>query len=986
MPGFHLRFVGLDGLPKSLSQLDVEEGFSLSDEDVKQIKLKFKGLGRLGAAVQLVMLRATGRSADALVGLPKLLLQSLSKAVGEPQVSVGSLRSIYKRGNTRFDHQKWAREHAGFRLLDDQGWDDLADVLDNLSNSAVSVEDLVQQAQLGLYEHQFQIPGDRALRDSARVAFAAQEQLALRIVRDGVPQRQLTVALVRLFAKRKGPTGATVLEWLRTPPGRHGAITLRETTQKVAFLKTLRVHEWQLDAIPMNRMQAYAQAVIHRPPSATARLLDDQKTLELCCFLYTTLLELTDASADVAARRVCDLVRRATSHVQRKQAASSIELRAERLQIKSVLYSPELGDREKIARLQELLPRDDEELDGSRAALVRHSLATDGAAQVSALLNSLAIFEVRGDDSCRAKQQVDALRELAGRGATELPQDFDVSLAEPVWQPMLRDPDRRKALAALKACAISSVRKGIRGGKLWLAHSRRHRDREDQLIPSAQWEAKRKSFLRAMSLTDDPQKYLERVFERLHESLAQLAKAAEDGLVTIDAQGHIHIDTIRALELDPKVARSRDAMFDIVGDTQLGELLVEIDAKSGFSEVLLGRRAKEVDELKAIYGALLAHGTDNDAKGVAAMVPGLQVSQITTAMRAMESQGRLRKANERVVEFQQSFAIAQLWGRGDKASADSMTMDTSRHLHLARMEHRRKQPGVGIYVHVKDSWGLFCNQPIVLNDRQAASAVHGVEQYNAARREDQIRLSLLAVDTHGYTNAAMAIAKLLSFDLCVRLRQMAERMLYLPAGIELPPALERLKIGRVAVKKIKAGWDELLRLVASIRDGRLTAREALERLGSAAQGDPLHAAADELGKLLRTIFLCDYFAKPDFRREMHTLLNRNESVHQLQRAIHYGRIGVQRGRRRDELWAVSGAHALLTNAVIAWNTMKMQEVADRWRAERHPIQDDWVRHMGPVHFGRINFRGIIAFDVERFRDALVQRQPRRRASATTATG
>lgn len=46
------------------------------------------------------------------------------------------------------------------------------------------------------------------------------------------------------------------------------------------------------------------------------------------------------------------------------------------------------------------------------------------------------------------------------------------------------------------------------------------------------------------------------------------------------------------------------------------------------------------------------------------------------------------------------------------------------------------------------------------------------------------------------------------------------------------------------LEKIKQGWDELLPLVAAIRDGRLTTREALERLGSAAKGERLFAAAD----------------------------------------------------------------------------------------------------------------------------------------------
>ncbi|QNK67195.1 Tn3 family transposase [Variovorax sp. PAMC26660] len=127
-------------------------------------------------------------------------------------------------------------------------------------------------------------------------------------------------------------------------------------------------------------------------------------------------------------------------------------------------------------------------------------------------------------------------------------------------------------------------------------------------------------------------------------------------------------------------------------------------------------------------------------------------------------------------------------------------------------------------------------------------------------------------------------------------------------------------------------------------------------------------------------FLCDYFTNDEFRREIHTLLNRGESVHQLQRAIYHGRILPERGRRRDEMRAISGSHALLTNVVIAWNTMRVQGVVDHWRKEKHPIEDAWLRRMGPVHFGHINFRGTIAFRIEQFEDALLHKSsPQRRA-------
>lgn len=978
MPSYRLRFVGQTTLPKSISQIEIDEDFSLSDEDISEIRTKFRGVGRLGAAIQLVGLRATGRGLDSFTGLPRLLLNSLSKAIwaNSAAVQIATLKTLYSRPSTRYEHQRWAREHAGFTSFPPKDLKLLTDVLAHLSNSAVSTQDLVKSAEIWLFEHQYVLPGDRFLRDQARLAFSAQDTASVEVVRQVVPRRNLDILLCRLFSKRKGPTGASVLEWLRTPPAKHGPRTLSETIQKVAYLKTLQVHEWDLSAIPYSRRQAYSQAVVNRPPYDTERLTPERKELELCCFLHTQLAELTDMSADITGRRLNDIYRFASNHAEKLQARRSSNLRAERVQLKAVVWADNLSDKQKIEAIKALIADDQKTLEDNRAALVRQSLVQEEAHRMSALVNAMGVFDVRGEEDNPVLKQVKFLRDLVERKVAELPNDFDLTLTASYWHPLLLSPDRKQAMAALKACAMVSVRKAIKGGKLWLAHSRKHRDREEQLIPASEWDGKRSGFLSAMSLTSDPDRYLSRQYEKVEQSLAELAIAVDEGRVSIDEQGRLHIPPIVALDVEPEVARTRDAIFEIIGPVQHGQLLVEIDARAGFSEALLGRKANTAQELTALYGALLAHGTDNDARGVAHMIPGLQVSQIASAMRAMESRGRLVKANERVVEFQQSLSISKLWGLGDKASADSMTIDTSRHLHLARMEYRRKQPGIGIYTHVQDSYGLFYNQPIVLNDRQAASAVHGVEYHNATRREDQIKLSLLAVDTHGYTNAAMAVAKFLQFDLCVRLRQLSERMIYIPPSIKLPEALERLTVGKVSPKKIKAGWDPFLRFVASIRDGRLTAREGLQRLGSAAKGDKLHTSADEIGKLLRTIFLCDYFSKPEFRREMHALLDRGESVHQLQRAVHQGRMGTHRGRRRDELWAISGAHTLLTNVIIAWNTMKMQQVLDDWKTKKHPIEDDWLRRMGPVHFSHINFRGTIAFEIDRFLDDLLQRTPK----------
>ena len=129
-------------------------------------------------------------------------------------------------------------------------------------------------------------------------------------------------------------------------------------------------------------------------------------------------------------------------------------------------------------------------------------------------------------------------------------------------------------------------------------------------------------------------------------------------------------------------------------------------------------------------------------------------------------------------------------------------------------------------------------------------------------------------------------------------------------------------------RAIVRGWDGLARLASSVREGWCPATEALERFGTAARGDLVHAAGDALGKLLRTLYLCDYLGSPAFRDEILALLNQGEAVHSLQRAIQQGPIGARRGRTPVQLAAVSGALTLLANLVMAWNTWKMQALRD----------------------------------------------------------
>ena len=195
--------------------------------------------------------------------------------------------------------------------------------------------------------------------------------------------------------------------------------------------------------------------------------------------------------------------------------------------------------------------------------------------------------------------------------------------------------------------------------------------------------------------------------------------------------------------------------------------------------------------------------------------------------------------------------------------------------------------------------------------------------------------------------------------------------LYLPTGFAgaapevLKPIMAPTPVSR---RVIGRGWDEFLRLGASVKDGWYPATDALDRYGAASRGDAVYETGAALGKLLLTLYLCDYLGNREFRYQILDLLNQGEAVHSLQRAIHNGSIPAKRGRTTQQLEAISGSLTLLANIVMTWNTHHIQRTADR---DPSAFPNDVLSHIAPIGHGHINLRGVMTFDLSQNRSALL---------------
>jgi len=947
-------FLGLKRLPRELTAFELEAFFTFSEAEIRVIKDRRGPELQLGLALQIGFLRMSGRLLDAVRIVPPVLWRHLGEKFAVPAPDLASLRAMYQRGNTLYEHQQVACEALEFHWLSEQQRRALVQALRQELTRTFDRQRLLVFARRWLYDHRLIIMHERSLRStiaSATRRYEAELAKSIHAVVDDTLLDRWRTALVMLRE-----SGLTQQSWLWAAPAKHSTHQIEELLERIEVLYDLRVHHYLID-LPDDLVRRYARRLASRPPSAGRLIREPARTIEVACFLRYGLLINTDRLLLMVRRRVSDIWRHAAEDAKHVLIHWA-DLYRELLSALAALASDSSLNQEQLhAQLKTLLASHQERKPPTRAQLVRQYLIAE-IRPVRSLLSALATlpWQAAADHPVWATLQL--LKALYEHDTQELPSSTAIEFGK-VWRSMLTDKNREHAMRGFEVATLLALRRALRNGSVWIDHSLAFRSRERLFIPALKWQRDRNAYYRRLSLPKDANAFLEPLIERAEAGVAAVAKAAEAGTLTIDDE--IHLTRLAAEEEDPALVKLRTALDHRIGEVQLPDLLLQVDAQVRFSWIMLGREPRSETELLMVYAGILAQGTSMSAADTARMMPQLSAADVRHAMRWAGDERRLADACAAVLAYMHRHPIAATWGRSDLVSSDMMSLETRQCVWQARMDPRHQTPSVGIYSHVRDRWGIFYAQPILLNERQAGAAIEGV------LRQQSIEITQLAVDTHGYTDFGMALSRGAGFDLCPRLKSLDERRLFLPRGCEVPEILKAICSATLDLSKTSDHWDEFVHLTASMYTGHASAINVLARFGSAAKGDPLYEAGVQIGRLLRTIFLADYFVNPVFRRELLRVLNRGEATNALKRVIYTGRVSNYQAKREDEMQAVADALSLLANIVMAWNTAKMQAIFDQWNQRRSgAIPPELTGRIAPTWTERLNMRGIFRFPIEKY--------------------
>lgn len=227
----------------------------------------------------------------------------------------------------------------------------------------------------------------------------------------------------------------------------------------------------------------------------------------------------------------------------------------------------------------------------------------------------------------------------------------------------------------------------------------------------------------------------------------------------------------------------------------------------------------------------------------------------------------------------------------------------------------------------------------------------------------ELQPTKIMTDTGAYSDVVFGLFRLLGYRFCPRLADVGGTRFWRIDPKADYGDLHAVARQRVNLSLIEQQWDDILRLVGSLKLGRVPANGIMRTLQIGDRPTRLAQALAEFGRIEKTLHTLTYIDDEAKRRSTLTQLNRGEGRHSVARAIFHGKRGELRQRYQEGQEDQLGALGLVLNIVVLWNTIYMEAALEQLRQEGFPVRDEDVARLSPLTHDHINMHGRYSFAV-----------------------
>jgi TnpA family transposase len=692
---------------------------------------------------------------------------------------------------------------------------------------------------------------------------------------------------------------------------------IKRVCARLQQLQAIELPDDLFEGIPLRFLRQYRQQVAVESPSHLQRRSKEQageaQTLTmLAAFCWVRQREITDDLVDLLIRVLNDIRVRAKYKEEKRLLTDFIRVNGKqqllfRLAetmlknpdgiISEVLY-PVIGE----ARLQALVEEARNSGVYQQSVQMRVTASyTYHYRQILPLLLEVLHFRSNNEQHHPLIVALKIVEQHLSRKEAYYPRTAIVPLDHVIqkqWQDWVYQVDKRGTTrirrSRYEVCVLQTLGERLRCKEIWVEGADRYRNPADD-VPT-DFSDRRQMYYEALGLPLNGKEFVKGLKEQMRQALQNLNDTLPDNdAVTIlpKAGGWIKVRPYEAQDEPSNLSYLKGHIRQRWWMTSLLDVLKEVDLRVGFTqgfESLTGQhRLPQAELQQRLLLCLFGLGTNTGLSSVSMGDHGASYHHLQYIRRRFISKDSIRHAIQQVVDATLAIKSPQIWGETATWSASDSKQFGAWSQNLRAQWHQRyRQAGVMVYWHVAKQSICIYSQLKAPSSSEVSSMIEGVLRHCTAMQVDRNY-----VDTHGQSEVAFAFCHLLGFQLMPRFKNLQEQKLSLP-DTRLSSKLGNLKwilAGVINWSQVEREYDEMVKYVTALRLGTAETEAILQRFTRNNHQHPTYKAFSELGRVLKTIFLCNYLMHEEVRIEIHEGLNVVESWNSANGFIFYGNRG-----------------------------------------------------------------------------------------------
>ncbi|MCP4278804.1 MAG: transposase [Alteromonas sp.] len=157
----------------------------------------------------------------------------------------------------------------------------------------------------------------------------------------------------------------------------------------------------------------------------------------------------------------------------------------------------------------------------------------------------------------------------------------------------------------------------------------------------------------------------------------------------------------------------------------------------------------------------------------------------------------------------------------------------------------------------------------------------------------------------------------------------------------------------------------MMQVVLSIHEGKISSSKLLRKLGSYSRKNKLYQAFQELGRVIRTLFLLDYISDVELREIITERTNKVELYNQLSDWCAFGNRILVASNDDIEMEKAVKYNDIVALAVMLQNVADMTEITTDLKAEGYDVKKTDVGYFSPYWTEHLKRFGDIIMDLKK---------------------